>query len=92
MVSQKRHLVKPLKINLVNNLWITLAFKKAYVFKAIKKYYVSFITPHVLYIYQPDIYHNDIPNKPMIILRGKFRVAWLWGIATLGLRDPDKMV
>ena len=45
MVSQKRPLVKPLKIILVNNLWITQANKKAYIFNAIKKYYVSFITP-----------------------------------------------
>ena len=67
MIPQKRPLVKPLKIILVNNLWITQAFKKVYLFNAIKKYYVSFITPFGHNLYQPDISHNDIPNIAMVI-------------------------
>ena len=61
MVSQKRPLVKPLKINLVNNLWITQASKKVYLFRTIKKIkdtlytpmaitYISLIYPIMIYI------------------------------------------
>ena len=77
---------------MVNKLGEIIANKKVYLFNAIKKYYVSFITPFGHNLYQPDISHNDILNKALVILRGKFWVAWLWGCVALGLRDPDKMI
>ena len=45
MVSQKKPLVKPLKIILVNNLWITQASKKVYLFRTIKKIKDTLYTP-----------------------------------------------